>query len=139
MLEKAFEGGKSYWAWLALLGAFALMGVYFYLQQFQYGLGITGLHRDVSWGLYIGQFTFLVGVAASAVMLVIPYYLHDYRKFGRIVILGEFLAISAVSMCILFIFADMGQPIRILNVILHPTPSSIMFWDMLVLVGYLTL
>ncbi|HET7318798.1 MAG TPA: NrfD/PsrC family molybdoenzyme membrane anchor subunit [Nitrospirota bacterium] len=137
MLEKAFEGGKSYWGWLCFLGALALVGVYFYLQQFQYGLGITGLHRDVSWGLDIGQFTFLVGVAASAVMLVIPYYLHDFKKFGKIVILGEFLAISAVTMCILFIFVDMGQPMRIMNVVLHPTPNSVMFWDSVVLVGYL--
>jgi Ni/Fe-hydrogenase subunit HybB-like protein len=139
MLEKAFEGSKKYWAWLIFLIILALVGFTYYLRQFSVGLGVTGMGRDVSWGLYIGQFTFLVGVAASAVMLVIPYYLHDYRKFGRIVILGEFLAISAVSMCILFIFADMGQPIRILNVILHPTPSSIMFWDMIVLLGYLAL
>ena len=78
------------------------------------------MSRDVSWGLYIAQFTFLVGVAASAVMLVTPYYLHDFKKFGKMVILGEFLAISAVIMCILFIFVDVGQPMRILNVLLYP-------------------
>jgi Ni/Fe-hydrogenase subunit HybB-like protein len=139
MLEKGLMGGKKYWAWLALLGFFAVSGVYYYIQQFHYGLGLTGLSRDVSWGLYIGQFTFLVGVAASAVMLVIPYYLHDYKKFSKIVILGEFLAISAVTMCILFIFVDMGQPIRIMNVVLHPTLNSIMFWDSVVLSGYLFL
>ncbi len=139
MLEKAFEGSKQYWSWLIFLAILALNGFIYYVHQFAYGLGITGLSRDVSWGLYIGQFTFLVGVAASAVMLVIPYYLHDYKKFSQIVILGEFLAVSSVAMCILFIFADMGQPMRIMNVILHPTPSSIMFWDMIVLVGYLTL
>jgi len=139
MLEKAFEGSKKYWAWIIFLGALALVGVYYYLQQFMYGLGITGLGRDVSWGLYIGQFTFLVGVAASAVMLVIPYYLHDYKTFSKIVILGEFLAISAVTMCILFIMADMGQPMRVMNVVLHPTPNSVMFWDFLVLSGYLVL
>ncbi len=139
MLEKALEGSKRYWAWLIFLSILALVGLLYYLRQFSVGLGITGLGRDVSWGLYIGQFTFLVGVAASAVMLVIPYYLHDYNKFGKIVILGEFLAISSVMMCILFIFADMGQPMRIMYVMLHPSPSSIMFWDMLVLVGYLTL
>jgi len=137
MLEKALEGGKKYWAWVFFLGIFALSGVYWYLRQFEYGLGLTGLNRDVSWGLYIGQFTFLVGVAASAVMLVIPYYLHDYKKFGKIVILGEFLAIAAVTMCILFIFVDMGQPMRIMNVMLHPTLNSVMFWDSLVLSGYL--
>ncbi len=137
MLDKAFEGSRKYWAWLMFLGAIALIGVYYYIQQFMYGLGLTGLHRDVSWGLYIGQFTFLVGVAASAVMLVIPHYLHDFKTFGKIVILGEFLAIAAVIMCILFIFVDMGQPTRIMNVVLHPTPGSVMFWDSVVLVGYL--
>jgi molybdopterin-containing oxidoreductase family membrane subunit len=72
-------------------------------------------------------------------MLVIPYYLHDFKKFGKIVILGEFLAVSAVIMCQLFIFVDMGQPTRILNVMLHPSPNSIIFWDVLVLSGYLFL
>jgi [DsrC]-trisulfide reductase subunit P len=137
MLEKALEGSKKYWAWVCFLGIFALIGTYWYIRQFNEGLGLTGLSRDVSWGLYIGQFTFLVGVAASAVMLVIPYYLHDFKKFGKIVILGEFLAIAAVTMCILFIFVDMGQPMRIMNVILHPTLNSVMFWDSVVLSGYL--
>jgi molybdopterin-containing oxidoreductase family membrane subunit len=139
MLEKALVGGKRYWMWIISLLAVIGIGFIAYLQQFSQGLGITGLSRDVSWGLYIGQFTFLVGVAASAVMLVIPYYLHDYKKYGKIVILGEFLAVSAVTMCILFIFVDMGQPMRIMNVVLHPTPGSVMFWDSVVLGGYLAL
>jgi molybdopterin-containing oxidoreductase family membrane subunit len=139
MLEKALVGGKGYWGWICVLLAVIGAGFLAYLVQFNYGLGITGLSRDVSWGFYIAQFTFLVGVAASAVMLVIPYYLHNYKKFGRIVILGEFLAIASVMMCILFIFVDLGQPMRVMNVMLHPTPNSVMFWDMIVLVGYLTL
>lgn len=139
MLEKALSGSRRYWTWIFIL--LAVIGVAFltYLKQFTEGLGITGMSRDVSWGLYIGQFTFLVGVAASAVMLVIPYYLHDFKKFGKLVILGEFLAISAVIMCVLFIFVDMGQPMRITNVIIYPTPNSIMFWDSVVLMGYLAL
>ncbi len=139
MLEKALTGSRRYWGWIALLLLLAGVGFLFYLRQFSYGLGITGMSRDVSWGLYIGQFTFLVGVAASGVMLVLPYYLHDYKKFGKITILGEFLAVSAVVMCLLFIFVDMGQPMRIMNVLLHPTPNSVMFWDAFVLTGYLVL
>ncbi|MFC1574747.1 sulfate reduction electron transfer complex DsrMKJOP subunit DsrP, partial [Gemmatimonadota bacterium] len=95
--------------------------------------------QDVTWGIYIAQFTFLVGVAASAVMVVLPYYLHNYKTFGRMVILGEGLAIAAVSMCSLFIFVDMGQPTRVTNVFLHPTLNSMMFWDSLALMGYLVL
>jgi len=110
-----------------------------YVHQFQVGLGITGMGRDVSWGLYIGQFTFLVGVAASAVMLVIPFYLHDYQTFGKVVVFGEILAVAAVTMCILFIMADMGMPQRVLYVVLHPRPNSILFWDATVLTGYFLL
>jgi Ni/Fe-hydrogenase subunit HybB-like protein len=139
MLELAFKGSKKYAAWITTLLAIIGVGAGVYMYQLGFGLGITGMSRDVSWGFYIAQFTFLVGVAASAVMLVIPYYLHDYKAFGRITILGEFLAVASVSMCLLFILADLGQPMRAFNVLLHPTPHSILFWDMIVLNGYLLL
>ena len=139
MLEKALTGSKGYWAFMGVLSLFALAGLITYLYQLDVGLGITGLSRDVPWGLYIAQLTFMVGVAASAVMVVLPYYLHHYRAFGRLAILGEFLAISAVLMCELFVFVDMGQPRRVANMMLHPTLNSILFWDFLVLNGYLVL
>jgi molybdopterin-containing oxidoreductase family membrane subunit len=81
----------------------------------------------------------MVGVAASAVMVVLPYYLHNYKAFGKITILGEFIAIGSVIVCMTFIFVDMGQPFRIVNVFLHPTPHSMMFWDTVALGGYLVL
>ncbi|MBF0278735.1 MAG: polysulfide reductase NrfD [SAR324 cluster bacterium] len=139
MIEKAWSGNRNYWLWILFLLVLISIGIYCYSLQFEYGLGITGMSNDVSWGVYIAQFTFFVGVAASAVMLVIPYYLHDYKAFGKIVVLGEFLAVSAVLMCLLFILADMGMPMRVLYVIIHPTPNSMLFWDMLVLNGYLVL
>ena len=139
MLEKALTGSNRYWGWIAVLLAFMAAGALSYVQQYNYGLGLTGMSRDVSWGVYIAQFTFLVGVAASGVMVVLPYYLHNYKTFGKITILGEFLAVAAVSMCLMFILADLGQPLRALNVLLHPTPNSILFWDMIVLNVYLFL
>jgi Ni/Fe-hydrogenase subunit HybB-like protein len=139
MLEKALVGSRKYYGWVAFLIILIGIGFFFYLKQLTYGLGITGMSRNVSWGLYIAQFTFLVGVAASAVMLVLPYYLHNYKAFGKITILGEFLAISAVIMCLTFIIVDLGQPARAFNMVLHPTPSSILFWDMIVLNVYLLL
>jgi Ni/Fe-hydrogenase subunit HybB-like protein len=139
MFEKAVIGSRRYWIWLACLFAVILAGLACYVLQFMKGLGVTGMSRDVSWGLYIAQFTFFVGVAASAVMVVLPYYLHDFKAFGKITILGEFLAVSSVTMCMLFIFVDMGQPTRVLNVMLHPTLNSMMFWDMVSLSGYLLL
>ncbi|MBW2011875.1 MAG: polysulfide reductase NrfD [Deltaproteobacteria bacterium] len=139
MLDTALKGSKGYWLWLMALLAVIGVGFATYLVQFSFGLGITGMSRDVSWGFYIAQFTFLVGVAAGGVMVVMPYYLHNYKKFGKITIMGEFLAVGALTMCLLFIVVDLGQPIRILNVWLHPTPNSVLFWDTLVLNGYLLL
>jgi Ni/Fe-hydrogenase subunit HybB-like protein len=139
MLEKALTGSKQYFAWMFFLIIVIFVGFLFYLRQFTEGLTITGMSRDVTWGLYIAQFTFLVGVAASAVMVVLPYYLHNYKAFAKITILGEFLAIGSVIMCMTFIFVDMGQPLRILNVFIHPTPNSLMFWDTIALGGYLVL
>ena len=139
MIESALVGSRKYWLWVSALLALIAIGAMFYLHQLTYGLGVTGLSRDVTWGLYISQFTFFVGVAASAVMVVLPYYLHDYKQFGKITILGELLAVAAVTMCMLFIFVDMGQPARVMNVLLHPTPHSMMFWDMISLNGYLLL
>jgi molybdopterin-containing oxidoreductase family membrane subunit len=139
MLELALKGTKKYWGWIFFLSAIILVGVYFYSRQFGYGLGITGLSRDVTWGFYIAQLTFLVGVAASGVMVVLPYYLHDYKAFGKLTILGEFLAIASIVMCILFVAVDVGQPLRMINLILYPSPNSILFWDTVVLSGYLLL
>ena len=139
MIENALTGSKRYFGWVVLLLAIIGVGLHSYSQQLTLGLGITGMSRDVSWGLYIAQFTFLVGVAASAVMLVLPYYLHNYKEFGRIVILGEFLAIAAVAMCMLFIVVDMGKPMRVVNMFLYITPGSVLFWDATVLTGYLLL
>jgi len=139
MLDAAFRGGKRYWGLLGFWGVLIAIGLLAWGQQFTQGLTVTGMSQDVTWGIYIAQFTFLVGVAASAVMVVLPYYLHDFKAFGRMVILGEGLAVCAVIMCMLFIFVDMGQPTRITNVILHPTLNSMMFWDSVALGGYLVL
>ncbi|MBW1828205.1 MAG: polysulfide reductase NrfD [Deltaproteobacteria bacterium] len=139
MLERALKGSPAYWKLLISLLVIMSAGVVCYLIQFSEGLKVTGMSRDISWGLYIAQFTYLVGIAAGGVMVVLPYYLHDYKAFGKITILGEFLAIGAVVMCLLFIFVDIGNPVRMLNVILYPSPNSILFWDMIVLNVYLML
>ncbi|TLU81671.1 MAG: menaquinol oxidoreductase [Chlorobium sp.] len=139
MIEKALKGNRSYWIWIAFLIAVIGIGLSAYNQQRWFGLTVTGMGRDISWGLYIAQFTFLVGVAASAVMVVLPYYLHHQKEFAKTVIIGEFMAVSATLMSMLFILADMGRPDRLLNIMLYPSPHSMVFWDLMVLSGYLVM
>jgi len=139
MIEGIFKGGRKYWLLISGLLVIMTAGFIAYLRQWDQGLTITGLSRDVSWGLYIANFTFFVGVAASAVMLIIPYYLHNEKEFRKIIILGEFLAVAAVIVSITFVVVDLGQPARVFNMLLYPSPSSILFWDLIVLTVYLLL
>jgi len=139
LIENIFRGGKKYWLLISGLLLLIAAGLAAYIQQWNIGLAVTGLSRDISWGLYIANFTFFVGVAASAVMLIIPYYLHNGKEFCRIMILGEFMAVAACLVAITFILVDLGQPARVFNIILYPSPGSIIFWDVVVLTVYLLL
>jgi molybdopterin-containing oxidoreductase family membrane subunit len=139
MFEKALVGSRKYWIWICILLAIVLLGFLAYLRQATVGLAVTGLNHDVVWGLYIAQFIFCVGLGASAVVVVLPYYLHDWKAFGKTTMMGEILGMCSVIMAMLFILASMGQPQRVLNVLLYPHPNSLIFWDILVLNGYVLL
>src|SRR6266702_6834544 len=93
------RGNRAYFAWLGVLGVAILVGAACYAHQFQTGLIATHMRDQVSWGFYVGNFTFLVGVAAAAVLLVIPAYIYDWKPIREIVIYGELLAVSAITMC----------------------------------------
>lgn len=137
------KGGRLYWAWITLLVALAAAAAVAYIYQLQHGLIVTGMRDQVSWGFYIGNFTFLVGVAAAAVVLVIPAYVYHWKPIKEIVIIGELLAISAITMCILFVTIDLGRPQAVWHLApfvgrLH-WPTSLLAWDVIVLSSYFAL
>ncbi len=137
------RGGPAYYAWVGVLVVLILWGALAYVDQVQRGLIVTGMRDEVSWGLYIGNFTFLVGVAAAAIMLIIPAYVYDWGPIKEVAILGELLAISAIVMCLLFVTADLGRPDHMWHMIpvvgVLNFPRSLLAWDFLVLNGYLIL
>src|SRR6185437_5082517 len=104
------QGNRAYRIWVGFLLLLILSGVLAYKDQVQFGLGLTAMRDQVSWGFYIGNFTFLVGVAAAAVVLVIPAYIYNWGPIREIVIYGELLAVSAITMCLLFVTVDIGRP-----------------------------
>ena len=139
-IRQVLRGPAAYWLWLAFLLLLIGSGVGAYVGQVQDGLIVTAMRDQVSWGFYIGNFTFLVGVAAAAVVLVVPAYVYDWGPIREIVIFGELLAISAIMMCLLFVLVDIGRPERFWH-LLPPAgrlnfPDSILAWDVLVLNVY---
>lgn len=142
-LRIAFVGDWRYYAWMGGLTLVMLLGLNAYMIQLVEGLGTTGMTNQVSWGVYIANFTFLVGVAAAAVMLVIPVYIYKNRNLHDLVIFGELLAVASILMCLAFVTVDLGRPDRVLHLVPGigslNFPSSMLAWDVVVLNGYLLL
>ena len=142
-LREMSRGGPAYWRWLALLAALFAFGLFCYAGQLDRGLVVTGMSDQVSWGFYISNFAFLVGIAAAAVLLVIPAYLFHRADVKAVVLLGEGLAVAAVLCAMLFVTVDLGRPERVWH--MFPVigrfnwPMSLLAWDILVLSGYLAL
>lgn len=141
--KRLVTGPPVYYVWLTFLLVVAGVGIAAYVRQLESGLVVTGMTNYVSWGFYIGNFTFLVGVAAAAVLLIIPAYLYEFGPIKEIVIVGEALAVSAILMCMMFVTADLGRPDRIWHLIpglgILNVPQSLLGWDIIVLNGYLAL
>lgn len=142
-LVLATDGPPVFYAWMTALTAVALVGANAWANQVVHGMITTNMTDHVSWGLYIANFTFLVGVAAGGVMMVIPAYLYHDRRMHDVVILGELLAVAAIIMCLLFVTVDLGRPDRFWHMIpglgRFNFPMSMLTWDVLVLNGYLML
>jgi Ni/Fe-hydrogenase subunit HybB-like protein len=139
----AFVGDWRYYTWMGALTVLCLLGLNAYAKQFANGLITTGMSDEVSWGVYIANFTFLVGVAAAAVMMVIPVYIYNNEELHDLVIFGELLAVAAILMCLAFVTVDLGRPDRFWHLIpgigQFNFPASMLSWDVLVLNGYLLL
>ena len=142
-LRAGFTGGVLFWAWMLFLAFFIMLYGYGEYVQIANGMIVTNLNDQVSWGLYLASFVFMVGVAAAAVTVVFPAYVYKHKELHRIVVLGEMLAIAAVIMCLLFVTAHMGRPDRLWHIFpvigIYNWPNSVLTWDVLVLTGYLLL
>jgi Ni/Fe-hydrogenase subunit HybB-like protein len=139
----SFTGSKLFYAWMTFLTVLVVVGGNTFMRQVAEGLGTTGMTDQVSWGIYIANFTFLVGLAASAVMLVIPAYVYRKHELHDTVIFGELLAIAAIVMSMSFVLVDLGRPDRFWHLIpgwgMLNFPTSILAWDVIVMGGYLLL
>ena len=142
-LGESTNGGLLFYVWMFALTAIALVGANAWAVQVADGMIVTNMTDHVSWGLYIANFTFMVGVAAGGVMMVIPAYLYHDKKMHDVVIVGELLAIAAIVMCLLFVVVDLGRPDRFWHMIpglgRFNWPMSMLTWDVIVLNGYLLL
>jgi molybdopterin-containing oxidoreductase family membrane subunit len=143
LLGVLFRGGKLFYVWMLALTMLVFLGGISYFEIYSEGFVVTHLRDQVPWGFLISNFTFLVGIAAAAVLLIIPAYVYGFKPVKEIVAFGELLAVTAILMSLMFIMVHLGRlegfwhilpGIGVLN-----WPDSLIAWDMLILNAYMGL
>lgn len=142
--REALQGGKIFWSWMAVLSSVVILGIISYSLQFKLGaLATTGLSEEVAWGIYIANFAFLIGIAAAAVMLVIPAYIFHQEEIKQVVLIGEAMAVAACLMAVMFILVSLGRPDRLWHILPYigrlNLPRSMLAWDVVIINLYLAL
>ncbi len=117
-------------------GLVFLVAVAAWLYQLQEGLVLTNLQNSYSWGLYISGLAFFVGNAAGGLVLTSSIYLFGIKKLKPLAKLGALTAFANVTAAMLIVLPDIGQPIRLYNLLLHPNFMSPLVWDVMMLSLY---
>lgn len=113
--------------------ALSVLGLGAWIFQIMKGLSITNLSNIFSWGLYMGSFEFFIGLSSGGMILFAVAYLwnlDDMKKFAKT---GAVLSFASVVASGVAILTDLGQPFRVLYMLLSPNFGSPLFWDVAIL------
>lgn len=120
--------------WLS--GGVFLIALAAWFYQLREGLILTNMQNAYSWGLYISGLAFFVGNAAGGLVLTSSIYLFGVKKLKPLAKLGALTAFANVTAAMLIVLPDIGKPLRLYNLLLHPNFMSPLVWDVIVLTLY---
>ena len=123
---------KGYPALLAGL-ALCAAGLAAWIFQIVQGLQVTNLSNLFSWGLYMGSFEFFIALATGGMLVFSIAYIwkvESLMPFGKLASLCAFANVAAAGVAIM---TDLGQPFRVLQMLLTPNIGSPLFWDVVIL------
>lgn len=128
---------KGYYIFVASLLAVIAWGLFAYITQLRYGLLMTGMRDIVSWGFYIFNFVFWIGVSHVGALISAILRLTHAGWRTPITRLGELITVAALLIGASMIFIDLGRPDRILNLIWYGRFQSPLIWDVIGVSTYL--
>ena len=130
-------GPGFYWA-VGLLSLFILWGAIAYWTQLDEGLGVTGLHQPVSWGFYVTNFVFFIGISHAGTLISAILRLSRAEWRRPITRMAEVITVMVLFIGAGQILVDLGRPDRVLNVIRYGRYQSPLLWDATSISAYLT-
>ncbi|MBI4296775.1 MAG: polysulfide reductase NrfD [Chloroflexi bacterium] len=144
LLKPMLSTGKAFYLFAGALTMLVGWFLYAWYIQLSQGLGVTAMRSPVgaSWGVYIANFVFFVGLAHGGIAIAAAIRLMNLHKYSPVARIGEVLTIISLMMAGLSITIDMGRPDRIFNIIQFwplRVGSSSLSWDVTVIILYFTL
>ena len=130
--------GRGFYVTVGILAALILWGAIAYLTQFGKGLGVSGLHQPVSWGFYVTNFVFFIGISHAGTLISAILRLSKAEWRRPITRMAEVITVMVIFVGASQILVDLGRPDRLLNVILHGRYQSPLLWDATSISAYMT-
>src|SRR6266516_5737523 len=123
--------------WFFVLGLICLWGLVAYLHQLRIGLAATAMTNYFSWGLYIVNFVFFIGISHAGTLVsgILRVTGAEWRR--PITRMAEAITVFALLIGAPMIIIDMGRPDRIFYVIIHGRLNSPILWDVLSVTTYM--
>jgi Ni/Fe-hydrogenase subunit HybB-like protein len=129
--------GQYFWVVAAALSTFVLLALAAYLQQLKNGLGVTGLNQRVSWGFYIGDMVFFIGISYGGAMTSAILRLTNAPWRAPLSRIAETMAVTSVMVGAVFPVIDMGRPERMVYLFRYGQVGSPVLWDVIAVTTYL--
>ena len=138
LFEHIWKTGKGFYITVSILGALVLWGLYAYITQYRTGLGVTGLSRQIFWGVYITNFVFFIGIshAGTFISAVLRVLKAEWRR--PISRLSELTTVFILMFGVGSVLIDLGRPDRMLYAIRYAHFRSPLLWDVCSIATYLT-
>jgi Ni/Fe-hydrogenase subunit HybB-like protein len=131
------QGGWRWWAIFAALTALILWGAAGLVTQLKDGLSVTGLDQSVSWGFYISNLIFFMGISYGAAIASAIMRLTDVPWRRGLTRMLESIGLAAALAGAAFPLFDLGRPDRAWYLIRYGQVGSPVVWDVIVVTNYL--
>jgi len=131
------RGDRNFWVAVLVLSALVIAGIYAWIYQVQRGLWVTGLNQKVSWGFYIINCVFFIGISYGGAMTSAILRLTNAKWRAPLTRLAETTAVAALLVGAVYPIIDMGRPDRFVNIALYPQVGSPVVWDVVAISTYM--
>ncbi len=130
------QTGRGFYSMAAFFLAVFAFGVYQYIRQLRFGLGVTGMNQPVTWGFYIINFVFFIGISHAGTLISAILRLTQAEWRRPITRMAEVITAIVLAIGGLHPIIDLGRPDRLLNVFKWGRLQSPLLWDVMSITAY---